>query len=169
MGKPEISEIPEYYVPYINIVESDTIVEGLRSGLTSFLDLLDGLKYDHWNHSYDAGKWTVKEVIQHIIDTERIFNYRALCFARGESKSLPGFDQDAYVKNSQCDAKAVELIIEEFNTLRRSTISLYNTFDENVLAMKGTANNFEVSINLIGWITVGHQLHHQKIIKERYL
>lgn len=169
MAKPDPDQIPKYYIPYIEIVGDDSITQGLRNGLTSFMELLESLKYDHWNHSYDTGKWTVKEVIQHIIDTERIFNYRALCFARGESKELPGFNQDTYTKNSECDAKAVELIIDEFNTLRRSTISLYSTFDEQCLQRKGVANGLEVSINLLGWITIGHQLHHQKIIKERYL
>lgn len=169
MAKPSPDQIPKYYIPYIKIVQEESIIQGLKNGLTSFMELLESLKYDHWNHSYDAGKWTVKEVIQHIIDTERIFNFRALSFARGETKELPGFDQDMYTKNSQCDAKPVELIIDEFNTLRRSTISLYSTFDEHSLAMTGVANGFEVSINLIGWITVGHQLHHQQVIRERYL
>lgn len=120
-------------------------------------------------HAYAEGKWTIKELLQHIIDAERIFNYRALCIARKETNSLPAFDENAYAENSHANARNWQDLVDEFIHLRKSTEDLYASFNAETLWHKGMANQKIISVLSLGFITVGHFAHHKKVIEERYL
>lgn len=118
--------------------------------------------------AYAAGKWTLKELLQHVTDTERVFIYRAMCVARGEKQSLPGFDEDMYAANSNANARSWKSLAEEFLAVRQSSRLLFESFTEEMLNQSGTANNRPIHVNAIGFILVGHALHHMHIARERY-
>jgi uncharacterized damage-inducible protein DinB len=119
--------------------------------------------------SYAAGKWTLKELIQHIIDTERIFCYRALCFARNDKTALPGFDQDIFVDYGNANQLNYFDLLDEMATLRKSSIQLFQSFSEEALLRIGVASENEMSVRALGYLFSGHQMHHLNIVKERYL
>lgn len=158
-----------YYNNYINVVKDFPLPMALQQGHDRYRELFDELTEEQWGHRYAPGKWSIKEVVQHVIDAERIFTYRALCFARGEQQNLPPFEEDDYVANSRADARTGKQIAEEFSLVRQSTIALFSSFDAVALASEGVANNTQVSVNEIGYILAGHSLHHLKVIRERYL
>lgn len=169
MSRPNPELVPTYYVKYIDSVKEANIQDALTNSIEHFTKQLALISEDKAEYRYAEGKWSVKEVIQHIIDTERIFNYRALCIARGESNALPGFNENHYARNSHASLRRFEDLKEEFLTVRASTAALYNSFTEEDLRATGNANGHEVEVLLIGYVTVGHALHHMNIIKERYL
>lgn len=158
-----------YYNNYINVVKDFPLPMALQQGHDRYRELFDELTEEQWDHRYAPGKWSIKEVVQHVIDAERIFTYRALCFARGEQQNLPPFEEDDYVANSRADARTGKQIAEEFSLVRQSTIALFSSFDAVALASEGVANNTQVSVTEIGYIQAGHSLHHLKVIRERYL
>ena len=169
MTKPNPQYIPHYYIPYVALVPEDSVVEALMNSSRSFADCINEIKAEKENFRYAEGKWTVKEVLLHILDTERIYNYRALCISRGESGKLPGFDEKKYAVNSGASHRSLKSIAAEFEAIRASTIELYKSFSEETLEKVGNANGFDVTVKLIGFVSVGHQLHHQNMILERYL
>ena len=120
-------------------------------------------------YRYAEGKWTIKEVLVHIIDDERIYAYRALRFARNDKTELPGFDQDPYAFYSNANVRSIESIIEEYEAVRMSTITLFNGFSDDVMLRSGVANNNEVTVRALGYHIAGHELHHLNILKNRYL
>ena len=124
---------------------------------------------DKLEYRYDKGKWTIKEVIQHLMDAERIFAYRALRIARQDQTPLPGFEQNDYVQPSQANERSLDDLINEFKAIRASTVALFNSFTDKMLLAKGTASNSPVSVRAIGFIIMGHEIHHCQVIKERYL
>lgn len=169
MSRPDPNSIPSYYVHYVDLVKDDNIVDALKNNQAHFKSIFDQIPAEKEDYRYASNKWTTKEVVQHIIDTERIFNYRALCFARGESKSLPGFSELDYMTYTNCKERTLEEMKAEFLALRQSTINLYSSFREEDLKRVGNANGQNVHVNLIGFFTDGHMIHHMNIIKERYL
>ena len=118
---------------------------------------------------YDKEKWTIKEFVQHLIDTERILSYRALRFSRNGPSNLQGFDEDWYVENSNGNDRNFNDLLEEFNIIRKSTISLFKSFTDKMLSNFGTVNGSDVTVRALGFIIAGHQMHHLNIIKEKYL
>ncbi|KAB2916478.1 MAG: DinB family protein [Bacteroidetes bacterium] len=158
-----------YYNNYINVVKDFPLPMALQQGHDRYRELFDELTEEQWGHRYAPGKWSIKEVVQHVIDAERIFTYRALCFARGEQQNLPPFEEDDYVANSRADARTGKQIAEEFSLVRQSTIALFSSFDAIALVSEGVANSTQVSVTEIGYIQAGHSLHHLKVIRERYL
>ena len=170
MKKKDIdkSDIGEYYWRYIDLVEEEDLVTALEKCGERFSFFLSNIEEDLWDFSYQPGKWTIKDMIQHIIDTERIFQYRALSFARGES-TLPGFDHDEYTKSSNAGRRSKADLISEFQNVRASSISLYQSLNYEMLKSLGTMNAVNATPGAIGFILSGHPLHHQKILKERYL
>jgi len=124
---------------------------------------------DRHNYAYAPGKWTMKEMLQHIIDTERIFNYRALAFARKEQASLPSFDEDAYAASSNANNRNWNDLCEELKAVRKSTGIMYNSFDKNTLLNSGIANNKPMTVLAMGFTTIGHVYHHVKVTRDRYL
>lgn len=169
MPKADLSTIPEWYHKYVNLIAEDDAVKAMQANGEASLSFLATIPGDKWTHRYAEGKWSIKEMVQHLIDAERIFNYRALCIARGEGASLPGFDENSYAENSKADKRNKEELIDEFRTVREGTEKLFASFDETQLSVKGIANNNPITVNGIGFIIPGHVQHHLNILKERYL
>ncbi|HVK97437.1 MAG TPA: DinB family protein, partial [Flavisolibacter sp.] len=161
--------VPEFYHKYINLVLDDDLQKALSENTLKLIPTLGAIPADKWNYRYAEGKWTINELVQHMIDTERIFSYRALCFARGEQKPLPGFDENSYAAASNANSRSKDDLIIEFKAVRRSTELLFQSFSEEHINAIGTSNNNPISVNAIGFITAGHAQHHLNILKERYL
>ncbi|HQS22944.1 MAG: DNA damage-inducible protein DinB [Sphingobacteriia bacterium 24-36-13] len=169
MPKPLSGEYPAYFEGYINQVEVTDIqevVKLLSYPLTYFFLNLPDEKGDY---AYAEGKWTIKDLIQHIIDTERIMQYRLLRVARNDSTPLPGFDENLYAQAAQANERTFVALKEEFKALRKSTDLLISSLTENQLMNSGIASDKKVTANAIAFILFGHLLHHKKIIEERYL
>lgn len=169
MPKPDLSTVPEWYHRYINQVQEEDLDKAIQTNTETSIQFLHSIPEEKWNHRYADDKWSIKEMIQHIIDAERIFSYRALCFARGEKTSLPGFEENDYAAASKADTRSKEELIEEFETVRKSIQQLFNSLDEEQLHSVGVANNNLISVNAIGFIIPGHVQHHINILRERYL
>lgn len=164
------SEFAQYYTSYINLVNSLDLVEELQSNLSDFTDFIKlEVPSNKYKYKYQPEKWSIQELVQHLIDAERIFAYRALRIARFDETPLAGFEEDDYVKNCQADSREMSDLFEEFVLVRKSTICLFKSFSEEMLLKKGTASNHIVSVRAIGAIIIGHTIHHQNIIKQRYL
>jgi hypothetical protein len=160
---------PEYFHKYINQVSSPDLHSAFQLHQTDLLSILEGMDADKWDYRYEKDKWTVKELVQHIIDSERVFTYRALCIARKEKQSLPGFDEKTYGAASKAGKRNPEDLMEELGLVQKSSVCLFASFDEEQLNETGLANGNTVSVKALGYIIVGHVLHHKKILLERYL
>lgn len=169
MPRPNLATIPEWYHRYINQVEGNDLVAAMKKQTPVIFRFLNSIPVEKRNYRYGKDKWTIKEVLQHIIDAERVFAYRGLCIARKETVSLPSFDENDYADNSKAKKRDWTDMIEELKAVRRSTEILFSSFDKEQLSTVGTANNNPVSVLAIGFILVGHINHHIKITKERYL
>lgn len=163
------NEYAPFYKNYINALGDVNLFEILTTSLEDLLKTLANLPEEKLLYQYAEGKWTIKELIQHIIDTERVLSYRALRFSRNDATNLQGFDEDWYVANSNGNDRTIEELIEEFTFLRKASISLFKSFTTEMLKMSGTANESEMTVRALGFIIAGHQLHHLKIIQEKYL
>lgn len=157
----------QYIAPYANNEKS--IVENLEESQQKFDAILRNIPIEKQNFAYVEGKWTVKEVIQHIIDTERIFCYRALSFARNDKTQLPGFDQDLFVENDFANQRDYSLMLNEMTSLRISTMQLFLSFTDDALLRIGNASGNNMSVRAIGYLLSGHQMHHLQVLQERYL
>lgn len=164
-------EYASYFEQYMELVtkEGKSILQNLEETQDAFHSLLITIPEEKWTFAYDKDKWTLKELVQHIIDTERIFAYRALCFARKDTTDLPGFDQDIFVLNDNANERDFLEMLEEMQTLRKSSIQLFKSFSEDVFLRIGVASNNKMSVRALGYLFSGHQKHHFNIIKERYL
>lgn len=169
MAKPKPHEYPEFYHPFIEPVAYNELITGLEQSIEKSLLVLQRISDVQGLKRYAPDKWSIKELIGHMIDCERIYCYRALVIARGEKVSLPGFDQDAYVKQSNAESRNMYELLEELQLVRKSTIALFKSFSPSMLKRSGNANGFEMTVNLLGFLAIGHQQHHVKVIKERYL
>jgi hypothetical protein len=167
--KPITADYPPPFHRYISLVEESTIAEGLKNQYQPALNLLQSITEQKSTFTYAPGKWTIKQMMQHIIDAERIFSYRALCIARGEQQKLPGFDENEYAANSNADVRKWNDLLNEFVSVRASTKILYHSFTENMLSSKGLSNGNVITVNSLGFITAGHLQHHINILRERYL
>lgn len=167
--RPNPSEHAAYYGPYIARVPGDDLLAYFRTQthtLASVLGVLDDVTA---SKRYAEGKWSVKEVASHIIDTERVFAYRAMCISRGEAQSLPGFEENAYVANSNADARSVADLVEEYKAVRTATVALLFSLSDEMATRTGRANNNPASVRAIGYMIAGHELHHLSVIEERYV
>ena len=169
MPAPDLATVPGFYHNYIRQVAEKSLPQVMEEHLQPLSASLQGLSEDDWAYAYAAGKWTLKELVQHMIDAERIFSFRALCIARGDQRPLPGFDENAYADNSMANMRTGASILEELNAVDISTRCLFASFNEKQLAATGIANGAPISVNAIGYIIAGHALHHTSIIRERYL
>lgn len=167
--KPTNQEYPAYFQNYIDLVSEGCLEATLNTQLKNTTALLSGITETQANYRYASGKWTLKEVIGHIMDTERIMSYRLLRIARGDQTPLGGYDEDQYVKEASFHSRSLPDILEEFATVRRSTLSLVKGLSEEVWSRQGIANNNGISVSALSYIIAGHELHHIKIIKEKYL
>lgn len=166
---PQPGEYPPYYEYYIKRVNSNDVLEVLNDQLHDTSDFLKTIPSDRGAYRYADGKWSVKELINHVIDTERILAYRALRFARNDSQPLPGFEENDYARHSNADKRSISDLAEEFKLVRQANLVLFSTFDEPVLKRLGTGNNYHTSVRAILYMIAGHELHHIGILKERYL
>ncbi len=169
MPRPELSRVPVFYHKYIEQVDGDDLNEILSKQSIMFTSFLNELPKEKRDYRYGPDKWTIREVVQHIMDAERVFAYRALCIARGEKQSLPGFDENQYADNALCANRKWTDMTDEFRAIRRSTELLFASFNTAQLEATGTANNWPVYVLGIGYMTAGHAQHHLNIIRERYL
>lgn len=168
-GRPAETEYDPYYRPMIDLVPDEpilTVLEEQRHELMGFLGALDKATADF---RYGPEKWSVKEVLGHVVDTERIFGARALCFARGETIPLPPFEQDEYVKFAGFDKRSLSSLSREFEAVRRSTESLFDGFDEDQWNRGGVANEVHMTVRAVAHIVAGHAAHHLAVIRGRYL
>jgi hypothetical protein len=169
MPKPSPPSYPGYFQKYIDQVPEQDLPAAFSNQLPVINSFLSSIPEERSTYAYAAGKWTIKELLQHIIDTERIFNYRALCFARKETASLPGFEENDYAANSNANSRSWQSLVEEFLAVRHATELMFSSFSDEALASSGTSNNNHVTAGSIGFITIGHFYHHKKIIEEKYL
>jgi len=167
--RPSADEYLPYYHKYIERVPEGDLLATLESQIDDTVALLDRFGESGGGLRYAPGKWSVKEVVGHLTDAERIFIYRALCAARGEGASLPGFDENAYVARAEFDTRTLNSLMGEFKAVRRSTLSLFRNLRDEELARRVTANNAPISARALGWIIAGHEIHHAGLLEERYL
>ncbi len=167
--RPLPSDYSGFNKTYIDYTTSGDIHLLLQESLQQTEAFVNSIPAAKADHAYAEGKWTLKELLQHCIDTERIMAYRALCVARGEQQNLPGFDENSFAATSNANARNWDELIEEMLLVRKITIILFNTFNEEQLQQRGLANNHAITCNALGFIIVGHFMHHERIVKERYL
>lgn len=169
MPRPDLTRVPDHFHKYINQVKEDDLVKAFKKQTRSFLKFLDEMPKNKRDYRYAEDKWTIKEVLQHIIDAERVFAYRALCFARKDATPLPSFDENSYAANSKAEQRKWKDLVNEFRTVRQSTEILFSSFDDEQLETSGNASGKSNYVLGIGFIIAGHINHHITIIKERYL
>ena len=161
---------PEFYQQYVDrIPEDKDPYELLSINLKNTIKTLAMVSDDQANKGYAEDKWSIKEVVQHLIDTERVFCFRALAFARGEGAKIPGFDQNLYAANCQANNRSLKSLLEEMKLVRAATISLFKSFSDAMLANVGNANGLEMTAGQILHIVIGHELHHVWVLDQKYL
>lgn len=168
MKKSDIKILPKYYDTYINKVDNIELIDALNNFGPNLLAGEKEILINLGDKVYAPGKWTVKEIIQHLIDSERIFNYRALRFARNDKTDLPGYEENEYAIESNANTRNIDDLLNEFIILRKSTIYLFTSLDEKMLMREGVCFNTNVSVLALGFIMSGHTLHHTNVMKEKY-
>ncbi|GAA4430039.1 DinB family protein [Pontibacter saemangeumensis] len=167
--QPEATEHNSFFSTYVTLAQTNDLIEGLTASSVYSMGMLEGLSEEQLLYRYAKGKWSIKEVMVHLMDTERIFAYRALRFARGDKTELPGFEQDLYINPSQADARPVNDVLAEYIAVRNATIALFKSFSEEALMQTGIGSGIKMSVRALGFAILGHEVHHLKIIRERYL
>jgi uncharacterized damage-inducible protein DinB len=161
--------VPDFYKTYINALQEDDLQEALANNTRRFRKLLKQIPHKKINFAYAEGKWTIKELLQHIIDSERVFIYRALTFARHDPAPLPGFDENNWAITAKAPKRKWNELVEEFKALRSANELFLNSLDDDQLLQTGSANNNNISVAALAFICAGHVAHHMRIIRERYL
>jgi uncharacterized damage-inducible protein DinB len=169
MAALDLTRVPVYYHKYIAKVEETDLAKAFMSHGKELVSVLKEIPADKWNYRYAPGKWSIKELVQHLIDAERIFAYRALRFARKDTTPLPGFEENDYAANSEADRRTPESLLNELQLVQESSAAMFNSFSEAQLEQAGTANDQSVYVRAIGFIMIGHTIHHLSVMKERYL
>jgi hypothetical protein len=164
-----MTDFQKYIQRYLDLIPSQNWLEELRKTGEETVGMYSGFTEEQSLFAYAQGKWTLKELLLHLCDTERVFQYRILTFARGDRNELPGFDEETYAINSFANRRSLISLIEEYQLIRKSSQILLETLEQSVLNNTGTANGNEISVDTIGKLIVGHNIHHLNIIKERYL
>jgi uncharacterized damage-inducible protein DinB len=167
--RPDASEHLPYYGKYVDRVPDGDLLQTMRTQLDETLALVRGLPEERGGHRYAPGKWSIREVLGHVIDAERIFAYRALRIARGDATPLASFDENAYAAASDADARTLADLADELEHVRLGNIALFRSLGDEALARRGTASDATVSVRALAWILAGHELHHVKLLRERYL
>ena len=167
--KPGLHTIPNYYHAYVNLVTEEDLLTALERQMLNTILFLRTIPAELESYRYLPAKWTLKEVVGHMLDTERIMAYRALRFSRRDATPLPGFDENWYAPLANTEARSLEDMISEFEAQRRSTVLLFKSMSLSMLELNGTANGLSLTVSGLGWIIAGHELHHMQVIRERYL
>ena len=169
MRRPEASEYAPFYAGYVKLVEGDDVLRALESQIAESLALLRGVTEEATFARYAPGKWSVREVVGHVIDGERIFAYRALRFARADKTPLPGFEENDYVPAARFERRRWPDLLEEWEAVRRATVLLFRGFDEEAWTRVGTASGKEMSVRALAFAIAGHERHHMGVLRTRYL
>lgn len=164
-----INEYVPYQKIYLDLVPDTPLIKALEDTLQEFVVFFKGIDTEKLSYSYQEGKWTIKELMLHVIDTERIFQYRALRFARVDKTDLAGFSENDFVATSNAGGRDLPSLLDEFVTLRKSTISLFESFSEDALLKIGVSGGNTMSVRAAGYLIIGHQKHHINVVKHRYL
>ena len=167
--RPDSSEYVPYYGRYVALVPDGPIVDLLRAQIRDTSALLRSLPESKGDYSYAPGKWTLKQVVGHVADTERVFGYRALRFARGDATPVPGFEQDDYAREGAFESRTIRHLADELEAVRRATVLLFEGLDEQAWSRRGTASSNPVTVRALAYIIAGHERHHLKILNDRYL
>lgn len=169
IAAPEASEYAPYYGQYISLVKGGDVLRALEEQRPITTSLFERLTDQQAEFRYAPGKWTIKEVLGHVIDTERIMSYRALRIARDDQKPLAGFEQDDYVRAAEFGRRELAGLVEEFNAVRRASLLLFRNLGPEAWTRRGIANEKEVTVRALAYVIAGHELHHRKILQEKYL
>jgi uncharacterized damage-inducible protein DinB len=169
MQRPDPSEYHDYYRRYIDKVPEGDVIVLLSSELERTLALLRRVPSERADYRYASDKWSVKEVVGHVIDSERTFAYRALAFARNDPAPLPSFEQEQYARFSNASRRPLRELAEELEWLRKSNVLLFKSFDEDMWARRGIASDVSFTVRTFPYIIVGHEIHHRRVLEERYL
>ncbi|MCB0733844.1 MAG: DinB family protein [Flavobacteriales bacterium] len=169
MTKPLAESIPVYYRPYLEGVQSQQVMDALQEELEGFQKLFGKLTAAQLNFSYGPDKWTMRQLWLHLMDTERVMSYRAMRFARGDRTELPGFEQDDYVLAPGLTDRSRKSLMDEWNAVRESTLTLFKSLNADELKREGIANGYVMSVNALGFIIAGHMIHHLKVVRDRYI
>ena len=168
MTRPSKNDYNSYFEVYIKNVPDD-VIRALEDQLHYTNKFLKAIPEDKIDFRYAEGKWNIKELVGHLIDTERILSYRALAISRNENQSLPGFDEKDYIRESGYSKRDYGELINELRMIREANLLMFKSFNEDILERRGIANNNEVTVKALLFIIAGHELHHLKVLKERYL
>ncbi|MBK6752776.1 MAG: DinB family protein [Flavobacteriales bacterium] len=168
-GIPDPAEIPTFYQRYVAQVGGNSLFEGLLLAAKTLRAAMERVRPEQEEHRYAPGKWSVKEVVQHVIDAERIFAYRALRFARNDATPLPGFEENDYAPAARCERRTLADLQAEYGAVHHATLELFVSMDGEMLLRTGIANGNRISVRALGWTIAGHTLHHARILTERYL
>lgn len=166
--RPSSNEYASFYGTYVGKVEGNDFLAKLKEQKASTISFLEKLPEEKWDYKYGEDKWSIKELLIHMIDTERIFSYRALRISRNDRTPIEGFEQDDYVPYSQAGQRSAASILAEYEAVRNSTIHLFQNFTDENMNRIGTASGASISVRALGFITTGHEVHHMQILKERY-
>lgn len=163
-------EYASFYAGYINAVsDAYSLIEELEISVHRLIKFVQNIPMDKFDYRYAEGKWTIKDILLHLIDAERIFAYRALRFARKDATPLASFDENSYVDVAQANNRSIQDLLTELAVVRQSTLSLFKSFSEEDLMQIGTASNHPMSVRALGFVIIGHQNHHERVFQERYL
>jgi hypothetical protein len=169
MSRPEKTEYAEYYETYVSLVDENDIVSALQNQLAEIENLFAGIAEEKGAYAYAAGKWSIKQLVGHLIDGERIFSYRAFRFSRADRTALASFEQDDYIAHGNFNQRPLKDLIEEFSLVRRATNILFKNLSADAWSRTGTASEAEVSVRALAYIMVGHVRHHANVLQTRYL
>ena len=169
INRPEQTEYNPYYEKYVSLVPAGDVVETLSRQSEETLALLRSIDEARAVYRYEPDKWSIKQVVGHICDGERVFAYRALRFARSDETPLPGYEQDDYARAGNFDARTLADLAAEFERVRAATVALFRSFDAEAMQRRGKANDNEVSVRALAHIIAGHELHHVQVLRTRYL
>lgn len=169
MNRSLINPMPQFFDRYIKLVEDINVVEALEKYRSPFSLLNEPTLRSLADKRYAPEKWTIKDILQHLVDNERVQSYRAMRFARNDNSSLPGYDENLFADNANAAGRTMDELLEEFSVVRKSTILLYKSFTEEMMMRSGICFNVDISVLALGFQIAGHQIHHFNVIRERYL
>jgi len=169
MTKPDLPNVPPFYMTYVKLVKDSDLLEAMKESSTATLKLVRSIPEPKGEYRYQPEKWSIKELLCHMIDAERIFAYRALRFARNDKTPLSGFEEKDYAPQANAHNRSMDSIVKEMEHVRLTSLDLYTSFSSEMLLRTGTANNTEISVLNLGYIISGHETHHRNVLLERYL
>ncbi len=169
LARPSAHEVPPFYRNYLHLAQGDHLIDALQRAAERTWRTVERIPPGHDDHRYAPDKWSIKELFQHVIDCERIFTYRALRFARNDATELPGFDENTYAAHADTAHRRFHELMREHDQVRAATITLFKSFNTEMMCRSGNANGVDISVHALGWIIAGHATHHMEIIDHRYL